>query len=121
MNVFDSSALLAYVQGEPGEAVVRARLEEGGVCSVANWSEIAQKVRAAQGDWDLVRGLLLSYDLQLEPVTVTDAESAAEMWRAGEGLSLADRLCLAVGARLGATVVSCDTAWRDRNAVEQVR
>ncbi len=121
MIVFDSSALLAYIRGEPGDAVVRTRLGSGGICSTANWAEVAQKVRSAGADWSLVRALLLSYDLRLEAVTVADAESAAAMWRSGEGLSLADRLCLALGARLGATVFTCDTAWSGRPGVEQIR
>ena len=121
MIVFDSSALLAYIRGEQGDSVVRARLESGGACSTANWAEVAQKVRSARADWSLVRALLLSYDLRLEAGTVEDAESAAKMWRAGEGLALADRLCLALGVRLGATVVTCDTAWSGRPGVEQVR
>ena len=36
--------------------------------SAANWSEVAQQVLAAGGDWGLVRALLLSYGLLIEPV-----------------------------------------------------
>lgn len=121
MNVFDASALLAYLRGEKGSDVIRAQLEIGGACGAANWSEVAQKVRTAQADWDLARGLLLSYGLNIEPVTAADAERAAAMWRAGDGLSLGDRLCLALGSRLDATVWSTDTAWRGRPGVEIVR
>lgn len=121
MNVFDASALLCYLRGEPGSDLVREQLLRGGACGTANWSETAQKVRLSGGDWALAGGLLLTYDLVLEPVTADDAETAAAMWRRGEGLSLGDRLCLALGARLRATIWTCDSAWDGRTGVELVR
>lgn len=69
MNVFDASALLAYLRGEVGTDVVHERLAEGGACGAADWAEVAQKVHAAGAEWDLTRALLLSYDLVVEPVT----------------------------------------------------
>ena len=91
MSVLDASALLAFVQGEAGDDIVEAELDAGARCGAANWSEVAQKVLAAGGDWALTRALLLAYALQVEPVTEPDAEWAARRWRSGEGLSLADR------------------------------
>lgn len=121
MNVFDASALLAFLQGEDGAATVEEALEAGGSCGTANWSEVAQKVRAHDRNWDLARSLLASYDLDLEPVTVTDAEWAARRWTRGEGLSLADRLCLALGDRLDAEVWTADETWGAEGRVRQIR
>src|SRR3546814_5865794 len=109
--VLDASALLAFVQGEDGSEAVETELESGAWCGAANWAEVAQKVRAADRDWDLVRALLMSYSLTIEPVVADDAEWAAERWRAGEGLSLADRLCLALAARLGMAALTADHSW----------
>jgi hypothetical protein len=55
-----------------------------------------------------VRSLLVSYDLTVEPVTGDDAEWAARRWRRGEGLSLADRVCLAPRDRRQADVWTTD-------------
>ena len=121
MNLFDASALLAYVNDEPGGDVVERELQEPGAVSAANWSEIAQKVLAAGGDWPVARAVLLSYDLAVEPVLAADGELAATSWRRGSGLSLADRLCLATGERLAATVWTADAAWGSGGAVRQVR
>ncbi len=119
--VLDASALLAFLQGETGAEQVEAVLEAGAVCGAANWSEVAQKVRAAGRDWDLARGLLLSYDLQVEPVVVDDGEWAARRWVRGEGLSLADRLCLSLAARLDVEVWTADATWGSGAPVRQIR
>lgn len=119
--VLDASALLAFLQGEPGADTVEARLAEGGSCSAANWSEVAQKVLGASRDWDLARALLSSYGLRVEPVTVDDAEWAAARWRKGEGLSLADRCCLALAHRLGTDAWTADAVWGSAHPVRQIR
>lgn len=119
--VVDASAMLAFAQGEEGSDVVEDALLAGAACGAANWSEIAQKVRAAGRSWDLVRALLLSYEVAIQPVTLDDAERAAARWRAGEGLSLADRLCLALAERLDAVVLTADRAWGAEGRIRQIR
>ncbi len=121
MTVFDASALLTFLQDERGADLVVERLNTGGHVSAANWSEVAQKVTAAGGDWPLARTLLSSYPVTVEPVTADDAEVAATLWRRGEGLSLGDRLCLALGERLGAEVLTADTAWAGHDRVVLLR
>jgi ribonuclease VapC len=121
VNLFDASALLVFLQGEDGAQLVEQQLEQGGAVGAANWSEVAQKIHAGTGSWDLARALLLSYDLDVEPVLVKDAERAAALWRRGNGLSLADRLCLALGERLEATIWTADVAWGASEQVRQVR
>lgn len=121
MNVFDASALLTYLQGEQGAAQVEEALGNGGACGAASWSEVAQKVRAHGRNWDLSRSLLASYGIKIEAVTVTDAEWAARRWAPGEGLSLADRLCMALGDRLDADVWTADKAWGTGGRIRQVR
>jgi ribonuclease VapC len=121
VNVFDSSALICFLQDEKGARTVEREIEVGGACSAANWSEVAQKVRSHGRDWGLARSLLLNYPLSVEPVTREDAETAAALWRARSGLSLADRLCIATGRRLQATIWTADTAWGRRAPIRQVR
>ena len=119
--VVDASALLAFLQDEEGAELVAEELATGALCGAANWSEVAQKVLAAGRDWDLVRALLTSYDLHVEPVVADDAEWAARRWQAGEGLSLGDRLCLALAARKRAVALTADTAWGTTAGVRQIR
>ncbi len=111
MIVLDASAILAFLRGEPGADEVEHMLLSGAVCSAANWSEVAQKVRSADADWAAARALLESFGLLVEPVTQEDAEQAAQLWRSGSGLSLADRLCISLARRLRTTAATADMAW----------
>jgi ribonuclease VapC len=120
-TVIDASALLAFLQDEPGAEHVERVLGAGAMVGAANWSEVAQKVRAAGRDWTLVRALFTSYEFTVEPVLAVDAEWAARRWRRGEGLSLADRLCLALGERVGASVLTADATWGESDGVVQIR
>jgi PIN domain nuclease of toxin-antitoxin system len=121
VNVFDASALLAFLRGEQGATEVEQALHGGGVCGAANWSEVAQKIRAHGRNWDLSRSLLASYGVQVEAVTLADAEWAASRWAPGLGLSLADRLCMALGDRLDADIWTADQAWGTGGRIRQVR
>ncbi len=109
------------MHAEDGAQVVESMLHGGATCGAANWAEVAQKVIAAGRDWDLVRALLVSYGVEIEPVLAGDGEWAARRWRRGEGLSLADRLCLALGARLDAEVVTADRTWGTGGSITQIR
>lgn len=121
MTVFDASALLAFLRGEPGSAVVERGLHDGGWVSAANWSEVAQKVAVEPTAWPVARDVLLSFELAVEPVGRDDAEAAAGLWPTASHLSLADRLCLALAARLDAEVLTADRAWSGRPRVTLIR
>lgn len=119
--VVDASAILAFLRGETGAAQVERALDGSTHCGAANWSEVAQKVIAVGADWDMARALLLSYGIHVESVDMADAEWAAQRWTEGEGLSLADRLCMALGERLDARVLTADSAWGTTGRIEQIR
>ena len=120
-SVLDASAVLAFLLDEDGADAVESALADDARCGAANWSEVAQRVLGAGRDWDQARALLESYGVQVEPVISDDAEWAARRWRRGEGLSLADRLCLALGERLDAEVVTADKSWGDSSRIVQIR
>ena len=110
-TVVDASVVLAWLQDESGSDEAEPHLMEGTI-GAANWSEVLQKARQHGGQPALVARLLSSFGLQVADVTGEDAERAAEIWRPGSALSLADRLCLALGLRLGVAVVTTDAAWK---------
>ena len=65
--------------------------------------------------------MLSSYGLRIVDATGEDAVWAAQRWTPGEGLSIADRFCLALGARTGGTVFTADAAWGSSVEVRQIR
>jgi PIN domain nuclease of toxin-antitoxin system len=119
--VLDASAILAYLKGEDGADLVEEHLADDPRCGAANWAEVAQKIRGAGRDWSISRALLASYGIVVENVTESDGEWAAARWRLGEGLSLADRLCLSLAHRLQAIVLTADTAWGQQEPIRQIR
>lgn len=109
-TVVDASVVLAWLQDEPGADEAEPMLMEG-LIGAANWSEVLQKTRQHGGPVEVVGRLLASFGLRVVAVTAADAEVAAAIWRQGTPLSLADRLCLALGLRLGLPVATADAAW----------
>ena len=121
--VVDASVVLAWIQDEPGSDEAEPMLMEG-VIGAANWSEVLQKASQHGAPVGTVSRLLASFGLRVEAVVREDGERAAELWRAGSNLSLGDRLCLALGLRLGIGVATADAAWlelEDGPKVHQLR
>jgi ribonuclease VapC len=121
VNLFDSSALLCFFQGEAGSDTVAGALAAPSGCSAANWSELAQELRQHSQDWSLAKTLLGSFGLNIIPVLAVDAEVAAEICSSYPNLSLGDRLCLATGTRLNAVIWTADKAWGPHEFLQQIR
>ncbi|MXW96484.1 MAG: type II toxin-antitoxin system VapC family toxin [Acidimicrobiaceae bacterium] len=120
-SVLDASAVLAFLLGEDGAEIVEGALADDPRCGAANWSEVARRVMSTGRDWHLAQALLARYAMRVEPVVRKDAEWAARRWRQGEGLSLADRLCLALAERLDAKVFTADKSWGQSGRIVQIR
>lgn len=108
--VVDASVVLAWLQDEPGADEAEPLLMEG-LIGAANWSEILQKARQHGAQASLVAQLLAAFGVRVVEVIAEDAQRAADLWRPGSTLSLADRLCLALGLRLRLPVATADAAW----------
>ena len=110
--VLDASALLAYLQDEPGAERVRSVIAQS-VMSTVNWAEVVGKARDREVDTQGLREDLSSLGLALEPLSAAQAERMGhlkELTRR-QGLSLGDRACLALGADRGDTVYTADRVW----------
>lgn len=109
-TIVDASVVLAWLQDEPGADEAEPMLMEG-LIGAANWSEVLQKASQHGAPAEMVGRLLASFGLAVADVTRVDAEVAATLWNRRRPLSLADRLCLALGIRMDADVVTADAAW----------
>ncbi len=118
-TVVDASVVLAWLQNEAGADDAEGHLMEG-VIGAANWSEVLQKARQHGVDAELVARLLTSFGIEVADVVEGDGRSAAALWRIGSPLSLADRLCLVLGLRLGLPVATADNAWADAAGAPEV-
>lgn len=110
--VLDASALLAYVNGEPGGEVVPPYLERAIISSV-NWTEVAQRVLTWGMSLNVVSRDLIDAGLQVLPYERADAEAAAALLLPTKhlGLSLGDRACLALAQRLSLPVLTAERKW----------
>ncbi len=112
MIVFDSSALLAFSRQEPGAQVVGQNLSSGHVSAV-NASEFVQKLNQYGDNGSRALEVLEGLGLKVQAVNRVDALAAAAIYKVGKpfGLSLGDRVCLALAQRLGAAVLTADEVW----------
>jgi len=112
--LLDASAVLAFLQGEPGEDVVRQALQST-LClvSAVNQSEVISKALDRGGNKDTIE-LILS-ELNYTAIELLPADGTQAGWlRAATrhlGLSLGDRLCLATAQRLNSQVLTADRDW----------
>jgi PIN domain nuclease of toxin-antitoxin system len=117
VTVLDASAVLAFLQGEPGAEVVSERLD-GAVIGAANWSEVRTRL-GGELEGSLADAILVARGVRVEPLTKEDADRAALL--TDRSLSLGDRLCLALGRRLGEEVLTADRAWGSGEGIVQIR
>jgi ribonuclease VapC len=117
-SLLDASALLAYLQGEPGGDAVREILPAGTNISVVNYAEVLSRLsdggeEPEVADRRLREQGLIGALVGLFPLTAEDAVVIARLRSATRslGLSLGDRACLATGLRLGLPVLTADRQW----------
>jgi ribonuclease VapC len=120
--VLDASALLAYLQDEPGGEAVEAVLAFS-VMSSVNWAEVVQKSVAADVVVDGMQEDLEALGLELVPFTAEDGAMAGQLWLQTKqaGLSLGDRACLGLGLKLDRAVLTCDRSWTTLSLAAEVQ
>ena len=110
--VFDSSALLAYFNGEPGADLVLTLVSEAIISSV-NAAEVqARQVRKGEpppAAWvNIVTSVqaIVAFDAEQAEIAGSLIRQTAQF-----GLSLGDRACLALALKTGCAVYTADRAW----------
>jgi ribonuclease VapC len=110
--VIDASALLAYVNGEPGADKVEAVLGEA-MISAVNLAEAATKLALKKGMPDQTLAELTEVELAVIDFdrSLAEATGALALLTRGQGLSLGDRACLALARRERTIALTADSAW----------
>lgn len=100
--VLDASAVVALIYREPGHERVAEQLRDAVLCTV-NYSEVVQKLTQFDHPAPVeAANVVVSFGAEVVPFTADDAVRAAQLWSStrSAGLSLGDRACLAVAARV---------------------
>jgi PIN domain nuclease of toxin-antitoxin system len=110
--ILDASALLAYINDEPGGKLVEHVLEDATISAI-NLTEVCSKLIRAGMDPDETRELLFQCCPNVEAVDRDQAETAGMIHAATArfNVSYADSCCMALGASRGTTVLTGDRKW----------
>lgn len=116
-RVLDASALLAYLNDEPGAPLVKAAIAETAFISAVNWAEVLSKIVDIGKDLDKFSSecrTLVGSGIEVVSFADYDAMLAARLRSAtkGLGLSLGDRACLALAKKLHLPVLTADRSWK---------
>ncbi len=114
VTVLDASAIIAFLQGEPDDEVVRLALLSGQcVVNAANQAEIIAKSLDRGVNPEAIKAILAELAYTVVDIKAEDGMQAG--WMRGTsrkiGLSLGDRLCLALAQRLKAKILTADRPW----------
>jgi ribonuclease VapC len=111
--VLDASAVIAYLNQEPGADRVEKYLD-GAYISTVNVAEVFTKSVEAGHKLETARESFDLLGLKVVEFSMSQAGRAAELRIATKklGLSLGDRSCLALAESLGASAITTDRQWK---------
>jgi ribonuclease VapC len=109
-KVLDSSAVLAFLYGEPGAEEVRPDLLEGIISAVNAAEVLAVLVRKGAPLEEAVLALQKTR-LRVQEFSAAVAVRTVGLQFRGHGLCLADRACMATGLLLQLSVVTAERNW----------
>jgi len=112
MIVIDASALLALFNREPGwQVVARTAASSDATISSVNYAEVLQKTAQRGIPAEDIDAGLDDLGITVTPFSRLDARLAASFYRHRSGLSLADRVCLALARSLASPAYTADRVW----------
>jgi PIN domain nuclease of toxin-antitoxin system len=112
--VLDASAILAFLQGEPGSEKLTPALLNSAVCGAVNMAEVHGKLVSRGWPEDEAWEDATSPIQQVIPFDLAQARLAGKLVAHTRplGLSLGDRACLALALTLKAPVYTTEQTWR---------
>jgi len=120
--VLDTSALLAFVNGEPGGEAVAYVIGDA-VISAVNLAEAVTKLVDRGATLDVARDALAMADYEVADFDRAQAEAAGALIAITrpKGLSLGDRACLALAQRERTVALTADRSWAELDVGVEVR
>jgi PIN domain nuclease of toxin-antitoxin system len=110
--VLDSSAMLAFINEEPGAEVVAQSLNQA-IMSAINLSEVVTKLADREVPESVIQKFVAQLRVKIIPVDQEQAVTAGllRLQTKSVGLSLGDRICLALALQQNCPVLTSDRAW----------
>jgi PIN domain nuclease of toxin-antitoxin system len=120
--ILDASALLAFLNQEKGSEIITQYLDRSAMSSI-NLSEVIAKLVDRNMPEDVIQELVSQLKIDIIPVDQEQAVTAGFLrsQTRSMGLSLGDRICLALGLQLNLPVLTTDRAWEKVSLSIEVR
>lgn len=125
--MLDASAVMALLHDEEGSSAVVEAIAAGTTISVVNWAEVLSKVAGEGDDPEQVANRLSvtgeEVVIWIEALTAADCMEVGRMRPVtkAQGLSLADRACLALAERLDVPALTTDREWANVDVAAEVQ
>ena len=123
VRVFDASAVLAALFDEAGaDRVIELWSGSDSLLSSANYAEVVTKLSDRGMSPSQAKTVMEAVPLRLVPLDESTAFKAAFLREGTKllGLSLGDRVCLALGLAMEAQVVTADRAWQQIRGIAKL-
>lgn len=110
--VFDASAVIALLRGEPGSETIGTYAGDA-LISAVNLQEVVKALLVRGVPINAARQMLDALHLDVRPHTDEDAYAAAALHEAtkAHGSGLGDRTCMALAMMESLPAVTTDRAW----------
>jgi ribonuclease VapC len=111
--VVDASVVIAYLRREPGWESLEGYLAGTCLISTVNLTEVIGKLREKGVDPVTVEAILDQLGLTVVPFDELQARRAGELrvTTRSQGLSLGDRVCLALAGAQAVPAITTDSVW----------
>jgi ribonuclease VapC len=121
IHVLDASAILCMFFQEKGAKSVEALLGSS-IVSTVSYAEAISKLHERNVAADTITTILASFKPTIIDYDIPQAITTAALRNAtrSKGLSLGDRVCLALAASRGAIAVTTDAAWKDFDNIARI-
>lgn len=115
MSILDASAIIALLEKEPGHQTVADIVAAGASVGAANLAEVAARLMVRSSSAEETRSIIYELPLEVFDVTRDLAVEAGVMFAVTKrfGLSLGDRLCLALARREKRPAITADRSWAE--------
>lgn len=112
--VFDSSAVIALLRGEPGSEIIANHVGRAAISAV-NLQEVVKALIQRGLDIETIGEIVAELRLDIRAHGREDAFAAAGLVEATRryGRGLGDRSCMALAIGLGVPALTTDREWKD--------